>query len=67
MIAAKTVEDDMREMRRADALGEAVASFGSGGAPSVDDVIARADAFYDWLSRKDPAPVMQLKAARPAC
>lgn len=60
-------EDDMREMRRADALAQAVASFGQTGAPSTEKTLQRADAFYDWLSRKDrpSASVTPLAPIRP--
>lgn len=55
-------DDDMREMRRADALHTAVESFGSQGAPSADAVIERADIFNEWLARKE-ATVTQLRPA----
>lgn len=58
-------EDDMREMMRADALHEAVKSFGRDGAQSTDVVIERANRFYDWLRARDAGEadnVTQLRA-----
>lgn len=52
---AGQAEDDMREMRRADALHEAVKSFGHLGAPDADAVLERADKFDEWLRRRDEA------------